>query len=219
MVLLSRRIPLAPVDHSAHYPLIPPFSHSPEFLVIFKRYMPHNQHKSLIARILGQLVKWELIERENPGQSLPSDFAVIKVLHCPCTVPPTAMFDLNCWTLSILCSQVKPLSGQSVADAFIVPLSRDAAVKHVIPQRRFINILSAEEDAEDDVVNAFSFDPFSIEFKGRYRDHAHVQWPMLPVLISLCSPCSRMRERAGSIRRSRRRRATPRRPCAASIRR
>ncbi len=41
--------------------------------------MPHNQHKSLIARILGRLVNWEYIERANPSQSLPSDFAVIKV--------------------------------------------------------------------------------------------------------------------------------------------
>jgi len=57
-----------------------------------------------------------------------------------------------------------------VTDAFIVPLSRDAAVKHVIPQRRFVNILSAEEAGDDvhaDIADAFSFDPFSIEFKGR----------------------------------------------------
>lgn len=140
--------------------------------MIFKKYMPHNQHKSLIARILGRLVNWEYIERANPSQSLPSDFAVIKVrffntfllLRCP--------RDGRGWAahLTHFPVQVKPLSGQSVTDAFIVPLSRDAAVKHVIPQRRFVNILSAEEagdDAHADIADAFSFDPFSIEFKGR----------------------------------------------------
>lgn len=112
-----------------------------EFLVIFKEYLPQSQHKSLLTQILGpHRTDWEYIERFNPSRFLPSDFALIRF---------------------------KAGTSASTAGSLIAPLTHDASVKHVIPQRRFTDVLSAQDDEPEGSFDAFTFDPLSVQFKGR----------------------------------------------------
>jgi len=48
-----------------------------EFIIIFNRYLPHEEHPNELTKILGD-TGWELIERNNPSRRFPSDFALIK---------------------------------------------------------------------------------------------------------------------------------------------
>jgi len=142
-----------------------------EFLVIFKEYLPQSQHKSLLTQILGpHRTDWEYIERFNPSRFLPSDFALIRV---PSPPPPNkcslgASPHVNESLTITRVTQFKAGTSASTAGSLIAPLTHDASVKHVIPQRRFTDVLSAQDDEPEGSFDAFTFDPLSVEFKGRH---------------------------------------------------
>lgn len=51
-----------------------------EYIVIFNKYMEHEDHQHLLQSVLvGMENQWHIIKRNNPGSMFPSDFALISV--------------------------------------------------------------------------------------------------------------------------------------------
>jgi len=90
-----------------------------EYIVMFKKYRPLEEHGIVLKKILGDLDGWEIIPRNNPSTSMPSDFSLLK------------------------------LSGKYTFHSFERILSSSPEVKRIFPQRRFTtSILKSTEVKE-----------------------------------------------------------------------